>query len=71
MRPFCAAIERPCNRATHKLHILLEEAVWLDLRNQAGTYARCYRKRLNNSAYLPVVEVLLQTTTKPKCNYQA
>jgi 7-cyano-7-deazaguanine tRNA-ribosyltransferase len=60
-----------CNRATHNLHILLEEAKWLDLRNQARTYTRCYRRRLNNSTYFPLVEALLQVTTRPRRNDDA
>ena len=67
----CDGLTGFCNRATHNLHILLEEAKWLDLRTQAGTYTRCYRRRLNNSAYLPLVEALLQATTRPKRNDEA
>jgi hypothetical protein len=47
------------HRATHNLWVLLEEAKWLDGRISGGTYRKCYRHRLNNSIYLPVIETLL------------
>jgi 7-cyano-7-deazaguanine tRNA-ribosyltransferase len=48
-----------CNRATHNLYVLLEEAAWLRQELNAGTYRQSYRSRLNNSAYLPLVESVL------------
>ncbi len=48
-----------CNRATHNLWILLDEARWLDKHLEAGTYQRNYRRRLDNSTYLPLIEQLL------------
>jgi 7-cyano-7-deazaguanine tRNA-ribosyltransferase len=48
-----------CNRATHNLHILLDEAQWIEERLAAGTYARCYKRRLNNSVYVSLVERLV------------
>lgn len=48
------------NRATHNLWVLLEEAKWLDRHISNRTYRKCYRRRLNNSIYLPIIESLLQ-----------
>jgi hypothetical protein len=48
-----------CNRATHNLYVLLEEAAWLRQELNAGTYRQNYRSRLNNSAYLPLIESVL------------
>jgi queuine/archaeosine tRNA-ribosyltransferase len=48
-----------CNRATHNLHILLEEARWIEDRLAAGTYARSYKRRLDNSVYVNLVERLV------------
>ncbi|HEV8604924.1 MAG TPA: hypothetical protein VGQ99_06140 [Tepidisphaeraceae bacterium] len=48
-----------CNRATHNLFILLEEAKWIDNHLQDKTYKRAYKKRLNNSAYLRLIEMAL------------
>ena len=48
-----------CNRATHNLHVLLDEADWVDKRLKAGTYKRCYKRRLDNSVYLPIIERLV------------
>jgi 7-cyano-7-deazaguanine tRNA-ribosyltransferase len=45
-----------CHRATHNLWTLLEEARWIEDQLAAGTYAEQYRKRLDNSIYLPLVE---------------
>lgn len=44
-----------CNRATHNLWVLLDEARWLEKHLQAGTYVNNYRRRLNNSTYLPLL----------------
>jgi 7-cyano-7-deazaguanine tRNA-ribosyltransferase len=48
-----------CNRATHNLHILLQEARWVEDRLAAGTYAKSFRRRLDNSVYMSVVERLV------------
>jgi 7-cyano-7-deazaguanine tRNA-ribosyltransferase len=48
-----------CNRATHNLHILLEEARWIDERLTIGTYAKSYKRRLNNSTYVRIIERLV------------
>ena len=48
-----------CNRATHNLWVLLSEARWLQKHLEAQTYGRHYRRRLDNSTYLPLIEKLL------------
>ncbi len=48
-----------CNRATHNLWILLDEARWLNKHLAAGTYETNYRRRLNNSTYLPLIKAVL------------
>lgn len=48
-----------CNRATHNLWVLLNEARWLQKHLEAQTYERNYRRRLDNSTYLPLIEKLL------------
>jgi queuine/archaeosine tRNA-ribosyltransferase len=52
-----------CNRATHNLWILLDEATWISERLRRGTYKCCYKRRLNNTIYLPVIERLVQKIT--------
>jgi 7-cyano-7-deazaguanine tRNA-ribosyltransferase len=47
------------HRATHNLHILLEEALWIEDRLTAGTYAKSYKRRLDNSVYVKHVERLV------------
>jgi 7-cyano-7-deazaguanine tRNA-ribosyltransferase len=49
-----------CNRATHNLWVLLEEARWLEKHLCANTYANNYRRRLDNSTYLPLIKKLLE-----------
>lgn len=49
-----------CNRATHNLWVVLEEARWLEKHLNAGTYANNYRRRLDNSTYLPLIAKLLE-----------
>lgn len=53
-------IEGFCNRATHNLSVLLEEARWIEKHLGAQTYARNYRRRLDNSTYLPLIARLLE-----------
>lgn len=47
-----------CNRATHNLWILLEEANWIKQQLASGTYLCNFRERLDNSTYGPLVEKL-------------
>jgi hypothetical protein len=49
-----------CCRATHNLWVLLEENRWLTKHISAGTYARNYAKRVDNSIYKPIIEELLE-----------
>jgi hypothetical protein len=48
------------NRATHNLWVLLEEARWLEKHLTADTYRANYRRRLNNSTYLSLIERVLE-----------
>lgn len=47
------------NRATHNLWVLLQEVRWVAERLDRGSYERCYRRRLQNTIYLPIIEKLL------------
>jgi tRNA-guanine family transglycosylase len=58
-----AGLKGFCNRATHNLHILLEEAKWLNAEAAQGTYSDNFRTRLNNSTYVPLLERLLNRST--------
>jgi hypothetical protein len=49
-----------CNRATHNLWVLLEEATWLEKHLVADSYANNYRRRLDNSTYLPLIKRVLE-----------
>jgi 7-cyano-7-deazaguanine tRNA-ribosyltransferase len=49
-----------CNRATHNLWILLNEEHWTKKHLGAKTYLTNYRRRLDNSTYLPLIEKLLK-----------
>jgi 7-cyano-7-deazaguanine tRNA-ribosyltransferase len=49
-----------CNRATHNLWILLEEARWMEKHLRKETYAANYRRRLDNSNYLPLIKQVLE-----------
>jgi queuine/archaeosine tRNA-ribosyltransferase len=49
-----------CNRATHNLWVLLEESRWLEKHLLAKSYARNYRRRLDNSTYLPLIKQVLE-----------
>lgn len=55
-----AGLEGFCNRATHNLHVLLEEAQWVKERLEMGTYSRLFARRLQNSTYLPLLEQVVQ-----------
>ncbi len=49
-------IEGFCNRATHNLWVLLEEARWIEDQLTSGTYGERYKDRLNNSTYSRLVD---------------
>lgn len=49
-----------CARATHNLWILLEESLWVEGHLQAKTYAKNFRRRLDNSIYLPLINKLIE-----------
>jgi 7-cyano-7-deazaguanine tRNA-ribosyltransferase len=49
-----------CNRATHNLWVLLEEARWLEDHLRNSTYRRTYQRRLDNSTYLPLIKKVLE-----------
>jgi len=53
-----------CNRATHNLWVLLEEARWLEKHISNDRYARTYRRRLDNSTYAPLITKLLEMTAR-------
>jgi 7-cyano-7-deazaguanine tRNA-ribosyltransferase len=50
-----------CNRATHNLWVLIEEARWMEKHLRENTYKRNYRRRLDNSTYLPLIKKVLET----------
>jgi len=52
-----------CHRATHNLWVLLEEVRWLEKHLDADTYHNNYRRRLDNSVYLPLIEKALAIRT--------
>lgn len=49
-----------CNRATHNLWVLLEEGRWVKKHLAADSYESNYRRRLDNSTYLPLIKKLLE-----------
>ena len=53
-------IEGFCNRATHNLWVLLEEARWVEEHVAGGTYVAHYKDRLDNSTYKPLIEKLIE-----------
>lgn len=55
-----------CNRATHNLWILIEEGRWLHKHLHANTYADNFRRRLDNSTYLPLIEKILDMKKEKK-----
>jgi 7-cyano-7-deazaguanine tRNA-ribosyltransferase len=55
-----------CHRATHNLWILLQEAKWISKHLKARTYERNYRRRLDNTVYLPLIKTLLQDLRQPR-----
>ncbi len=54
-------LEGFCNRATHNLWVLLEEAEWLDDHLERGAYEISYQARLDNSIYLPLIRQVLSS----------
>jgi 7-cyano-7-deazaguanine tRNA-ribosyltransferase len=53
-----------CHRAAHNLWVLLEEAGWAKRHIAAGTYADNYRRRLDNSTYLPLIAEIVRARRK-------
>lgn len=53
-----------CHRATHNLWVLLEEARWLEKHLRANSYAGNYRRRLDNSIYVPLIKKALEMRTR-------
>lgn len=49
-----------CNRATHNLWTLLDEARLIDDHLRAGSYRGWYRGHLDNTVYLPLIDRLVQ-----------
>ena len=47
------------HRATHNLHVLLQEAAWVRRHLRDDTYPEKYRRRLVNSIYTPLVDALV------------
>lgn len=54
-------IEGFCNRATHNLWVLLNEAKLIEKHLSHETYSEWYKEHLNNSTYLPLVNTLLNS----------
>jgi hypothetical protein len=44
--------------------VLLEEAAWAKRHFAAGTYERNYRRRLDNSTYLPLIAEVVKSLRK-------
>lgn len=57
-------IEGFSNRACHNLWVLLEEAKWVKERVKAEEYAGCYKGRLDNTIYLPLIEHLVDLSAR-------
>lgn len=49
-----------CNRATHNLWVLLEEAHQINAHLEANTYADWYTSHVENSIYKPLIDFLLE-----------
>ncbi len=49
-----------CHRASHNLSVLLREAEWVAARLAAGTYAKTYRGRVDNTIYAPIVAAVVE-----------
>jgi 7-cyano-7-deazaguanine tRNA-ribosyltransferase len=61
-----SGIDGFAHRATHNLWILLKEARWVSERLAKGTYSRCYRRRLDNTVYLPLISEVLKLRRLPE-----
>lgn len=57
-------IEGFCNRATHNLWVLLEEARWVEGRLADGTYREQYKDRLDNTTYKPLIEKVVEASVQ-------
>jgi hypothetical protein len=57
-------IEGFSNRACHNLWILLEEAKWVREKMKAEDYTGCYQDRLDNTIYLPLIERLVDLSSR-------
>lgn len=57
-----SAISGFCNRATHNLWVLLEEARWIEKHLADGTYTMRYKHRLDNSIYLPLIDQIIEAS---------
>jgi len=57
-------IEGFSNRACHNLWVVLEEAKWIKEQMKAEEYAACYKDRLDNTIYLPLIEHLVDLLAK-------
>jgi 7-cyano-7-deazaguanine tRNA-ribosyltransferase len=53
-----------CNRATHNLWVLLEEARWVKDRLASGTYREYYKDRLDNTIYKPLIEKAVEASAR-------
>ncbi len=49
-----------CNRATHNLWVLLEEARWIRDHLESETYKERYKDRLNNSTYSRLIDRVVE-----------
>jgi 7-cyano-7-deazaguanine tRNA-ribosyltransferase len=57
-----------CNRATHNLWVLLEEALLIEQHLIAGDYADWYIEHVENSVYLPLIQKAMKLTRYPILN---
>ena len=53
-----------CNRATHNLWVLLEEARWVEDRLASGNYREHYEDRLDNSIYKPLIAKAVEASVR-------
>jgi len=49
-----------CNRATHNLWVVVDEARWVKQEIEAGSYEKNYLNRLNNSTYSRLISQVLR-----------
>lgn len=61
-----SGIDGSCNRATHNLWTLLEEARLIREHLAARTYAQWYKEHLVNSVYRPLVDKLLEMMSQER-----